>query len=146
MILNETKGLLSLIMLIFLISCTRDGQIVETNVPNVEVNLRININDPLYSRARNVGGWTYLNGGSRGIILYQQSFGVFVAYDRHCTFDPAEVCSTLDMNQAVPQAEDYDCCGSIFSVSNGSIIQGPATRPLVRYTTSYDGTFVTITN
>ncbi len=134
------------LLLISISSCTKEGQENNLAIPDVPINVRININDPIYNNLNNITGWAYLNEGSRGIILYRESLDIVRAYDRHCTFDPQEVCSTIDMNGAILQANDNDCCGSVFNITNNTILQGPATRPLKEYETTFDGTFIVIIN
>ena len=134
------------LLLIMGIACSKDSTQTDTAIPYIPVNETVNINDPKFSTLKNNGGWAYLNGGSRGIILYRESTEVVRAYERHCTFDPTEVCSTVDMDAALLQANDADCCGSIFSLLNGAIIKGPASRPLLQYQTTFDGTTITVTN
>ena len=134
------------LLLIAAVSCDKETAQADVAIPYVPVNEQININDPKYGNLKNIGGWAYLIGGSRGIILYRESTGFVRAYERQCTFDPVEVCSTVDMDAALLQANDADCCGSIFSLLNGSIIKGPASRPLLQYQTSFDGVIITVTN
>ncbi|MEQ8323488.1 MAG: hypothetical protein RIC15_05700 [Vicingaceae bacterium] len=126
--------------------CDKSADQNNLGIPYVPINEMININDPKYQDLKNIGGWTYLVAGSRGIILYRESTGVVKAFERHCTYDPVEVCSTVDMDVTLLQANDFDCCGSVFSILNGTIIKGPASRPLLQYQTSFDGTIVTVTN
>lgn len=128
------------------ISCDKQSKQAVPGIPYVPVNQKVNINDPKYQSLQNIGGWAYVVGGSRGIILYRESTESFKAYERQCTYDPIQVCSTLDMDAAVLQANDYDCCGSVFNILNGGISQGPASKALLQYQTSFDGTTVTITN
>ena len=134
------------LLLIAAVSCDKETPQADVAIPYVPVNEQININDPKYSNLKNIGGWAYLIGGSRGIILYRESTELVRAYERQCTFDPVEVCSTVDMDAALLQANDADCCTSIFSLLNGSIIKGPASRPLLQYQTSFDGIIITVTN
>jgi Rieske Fe-S protein len=146
--MNSSKILLVVIgfLLINILSCSKDENMADTAIPNVEVNEKININDPLYNNLNNVGGFVYLNGGALGIILYRESPEVVRAYERTCTYDPTEVCSQLDVNVVTRQAADGDCCGSIFSLISNIVVQGPATKPMLEYQTTFDGTYVTVTN
>ena len=72
-------------------SCVRNQNIV----PYVYVNQYINISLPSYSSLNAVGGWIYITGGSKGIIVYRQSFDQFSAYDRHCTYNANDPCAKL---------------------------------------------------
>ena len=136
----------TMLLTLFFTNCDKQDPNQVAGVPYVEVNQTVNINDPKYQELKNVGGWAYLLAGSRGIILYRESTGVVRAYERHCTYDPIQVCSTVDMDVTLLQANDNDCCGSVFSIVNGGIIKGPASRPLIQYQTSFDGTTIVVTN
>jgi hypothetical protein len=138
--------LINSLFLILLISCSKEQNEQDVPIPYVPVNERININDILYNDLNNVGGWAYLTAGSKGIILYRESLENVSAFERHCTFDPIEVCSQVDMHVSLLQANDNDCCGSVFSISSRSIIKGPASKPLIEYATQFDGTYVIVTN
>lgn len=64
--------------------CNSDDGAVSC-VPNMIVNVSININLPLYSNLNNPGGWVYVDGataGSRGLIVVRTASG-FKAYDRN---------------------------------------------------------------
>lgn len=143
---NLTKA--SLIMLIGftgiinLLSCTESEN---NNIPLVEVNFQININDPAYLDLQTIGGAVEAFGGSRGIILYRLSENEIKAYDRHCTFQPSNTCAlvSIDLNRFT--ASD-NCCGSVFLLSDGSVSSPPAAFPLKSYQTFFDGTFLSVTN
>lgn len=128
------------------LSCSKEESGNQTAVPNVPFEERINVNDPSYINLRNIGGWIYHPGGSRGLIIYHESTNVYRAYERHCTFDPQDVCSTLEMDATNFIVSDFDCCGSQFSIANGYVLQGPAVVPMISYPTSFDGTYLTVTN
>ena len=66
-------------------------------VPNIPFDISINITLPSYSDLMGVSGWAYVNGGSRGIIVYRRGISDFVAFDRH---SPADV--------------NGDCPGALF--------------------------------
>jgi len=141
------KSVFIILMLINILACSKDAQDNAVNIPYIEVNERIDINDPLYQNLNNIQGWAYLDGaGSRGIILYRASTDEVHAYERQCTYDPTTVCSTTDVNPFVLQINDNDCCGSIFNLSNGAVFQGPAIVPLKQYSASLEGTYIVIVN
>ena len=39
-------------------------------IPNVNVDVYINIQNPQYQNLAGLGNWSYVNGGSKGIILF----------------------------------------------------------------------------
>ena len=57
-------------------------------IPNVYVNLYIDINSALYNDLNSVGGYIYLTGGNKGILVYRNSIDEFKAFERTCPFDP----------------------------------------------------------
>jgi len=128
--------------MLFVISCSKDNN---SNIPLVNVNFTINVNNPAYVNVTVPGGWMYINGGSRGIILYRYSNDEFRAFDRHCTWDVTSSCGLVSVDNTNITGFD-DCCGSKFLIIDGSITQGPANLPLKQYTTSFDGSVLRITN
>jgi nitrite reductase/ring-hydroxylating ferredoxin subunit len=126
------------------VQCRKDDDV--TGIPYVEVNFTININDPEYIKLTTIGNWEYVTGGSRGIVIYRLSENEFVAFDRHCTYDPSAVCSQLDVDATGLRLNDYDCCGSEYSLINGTVLKGPSTLGMKRYTTSFDGINLIVTN
>jgi len=117
----------------------------EDTVPNVEVNMVISTTDPEFNDLNAVGGWIYLLGGSRGIVVYRPSLDEFMAYDRHCPYMPSEACGIVEVDQSGVIAED-PCCGSKFILTDGTVAEGPAEVPLKYYQTSFDGNLLHIYN
>ena len=115
------------------------------NIPLVEVNFQLNINDPAYLELQTIGGAVEIFGGSRGIILYRSSENEIRAYDRHCTFQPSSTCALVSIDPNRFTGSD-NCCGSIFLLTDGSVSSPPATFPLKSYQTIFDGTFLSVTN
>ena len=113
-------------------------------VPLVAVDREINITLPSYSSIAVTGGWVYISGGSKGIIIYRKSTDEFMAYDRHSPYDVDEGCTVnVDSNNV----EIIDpCSGSKFSLFSGSVTLGPATLPLKQYSTSFNGTILRVYN
>lgn len=94
---------------------------------------------PLYYSLNTVGGYEYLVGGHRGLVVIRTALDEFVCYERSC---PA--CHDV----AVEVSKDWgsgvlECpqCGSRFSVyTEGVPLDGSITRcPLYQYSTTYDG-------
>jgi len=133
--------------LIFLVpvlffSCSKDKN---SNIPLVPVNVYIHVNDPAYNMITVPGGWTYIIGGSRGIIIYRASNDAFKAYDRHCTYNSSSSCALVSVEVNNITALD-DCCGSKFLLTDGSVTNGPANLPLKEYSTTFDGSVLHIFN
>ncbi|MEQ8908240.1 MAG: hypothetical protein RIC95_03540 [Vicingaceae bacterium] len=139
---NFISILLSTLILVYT-ACEKNDE--NRNIPLVEVNFVQNINDPDYLDLKNIGGWTYVSGGSRGIILYRASNESILAYDRHCPYQPSNTCGLVSVDVTNITASD-GCCGSKFSLIDGTVTQPPAVQPLKQYNTSFDGTTLRVSN
>ena len=114
-------------------------------VPLTPVDISINVNNPSYADLQVPGGRLYLTGGSMGLIVYRTSMESFVAMDRHCTYNPAQLCRVfVDESQLI--AQDTVCCQSKFLITDGTVVQGPAAINLQRYNTTFNGTTLRIFN
>jgi len=131
-----------IIISILLLGCTKTQN---QNIPLVRVDTTIYTNNPSFNVISVPGTWTYINGGSRGIIIYRISNEEFRAYDRHCTYDSGNSCALVSVDGTNITGVD-DCCGSTFILRDGSITQGPASLPLKQYQTSFDGAVLRIFN
>jgi predicted Zn-dependent protease len=60
-------------------SCKKE----DDNVPNTAVDITIYTNNPSFVNVSVPGGWVYITGGVRGILLYRKSTSEFMAYDRN---------------------------------------------------------------
>lgn len=126
----------------FFLSCRKEEQ---GGVPLTTVDFQINVNNPAYIDIAVPGGWLYLTGGSLGIIVYRKTMDEFVAMDRHCTYQPTELCKVhVDDSEVI--ARDTTCCGSAFLLLDGSVTEGPAALGLKRYNTNFNGTTLRIFN
>lgn len=138
-----TAGLL----LLFAACAKSNSQESSSAVPNVTVNLSININSSGYTALGTVGGVAYLaNVGYRGILLYRFSSGTIMAYDRTCTYDISDVNGIVNA-QTNGTAICFEC-NSTYNLNNGSVNGGPTTIGLKVYTTTFNSTTgaLTITN
>jgi len=143
--LNTIQPKIAIILFLILATINTGCKKDEEAVPNVQVNLVISTTDVAFNDLNAVGGWIYLIGGSRGIVIYRFSMDEFMAYDRHCTYEPKETCGIVAVDQSGVIAED-NCCGSQFILTDGSVAGGPATIPLKRYQTSFDGNLLHVFN
>jgi len=117
------------------LGCKKDRN-DEIYVPRVATNVTININLPEFSALSNPGGWAYVLGGSRGIIVYRASTTEFSAFDRHCPYNVIEGCKVSILEGSI--VEDDECCHSQFEIITGIPIAGPAERPLQSFRTQYN--------
>ena len=114
-------------------------------IPDVQVNINIDIGSTMYVELNTIGGWVYLTGGYRGVLVYRVAVDEFVAYDRGCPYDPLEEHSRITMDLSGITCSDT-LCKSKFSILDGGPIDGPATLPLKRYYTYFDGNILTVNN
>jgi len=106
-------------------------------IPNVYVDIYIDLTDPLYYDLQSVGGYVYITGGVNGILIYRSSADEFKAYERTCPYDPD--CGKVSVDEASLNAVDTLCCKSEFSLLlDGTVSQGPSEFPLKAYTCFYD--------
>jgi nitrite reductase/ring-hydroxylating ferredoxin subunit len=129
--------------------CKKSNGIID----NVPVNLLLYLNQPSYVKLQTPGGWVYVSGGVKGIIVYNAGGGTFRAYDQSCTYDPNTACSkvwvTNDNITAIDSCCGGDaCCKSKYSIADGAPLGGPTVDALVQYRTylSTDGTQLSIVN
>ena len=111
--------------------CSRDND----TVPTVAVDEYLNLNLPEFITLNAINNWVYYNyAGNRGIIVVRTSPTDFLALERTCTFDPSVSSAYVS---GIPN--DIFCidstCMSKFSLLDGSVVNGPASQPLLRYRT-----------
>ena len=113
-------------------------------VPDVPVNISINVLLPEFFDLSVTTGSVYLTGGSRGIIVYRKSDTEFIAIERHSTYLPENECAVIVKDDGLI-IED-PCSGSQWIITDGTLVQGPASLPLITYDTNYSPPILFITN
>jgi nitrite reductase/ring-hydroxylating ferredoxin subunit len=130
----------SLLFLVMDCKKTNDNQ-----VPLTAVDIYITVSNPSYISLSTIGGYLYLTGGVRGILVYRKTSNEFMAYDRNCTYQSSQPCATVVVDATHILAVDT-CCHSKFQLYDGSVSNGPAVTPLKAYQTTFDGTTLHIFN
>lgn len=134
-----------LILLIATISCSSCRDRNNNNqVPYVPVNIAININQPDFFNLTVPTGWVYVTGGSRGIIVYRNSSDEFTALERHSTYEVESQCAAVVNDDGVIVTDP--CSSSQWLIQDGSLLNGPASFPLIQYETSFQDPYLYITN
>ncbi len=133
----KLRFILFLGLVLLLSSCKKNKN---HPVPSIPFDLTIDINLPSYNTLIGVGTWAYVNGGSRGIIVYRRSIDEFVAFDRHSPADPDALC----LEPLFPDPDNFltlidSCSTARYSLYDGSPIQD-SEFGLRQYQTSYNGT------
>jgi len=118
--------------------------IEETQIPNVAVNIEINLNEIDNAPLQQIGGFIYVQGGVRGIILRRESQSNYRAFEQNCPYQPLDTCAKVDMHSSGFYFEDT-CCGSTFDLS-GFPTGGPVQFPLKEYRISISGDYLFIFN
>jgi hypothetical protein len=128
-----------LFLLGIITSCKKDS----TNtggVPNVYVNFTAIVGSGGYSNLLNPLGWDYagfVGYQLNGIILYCQSPGNYLAFDRSCPYD----CQTNSKAVIVVLSGNIQAkcpvCGTVYSLIGGGANSGPGTVALKQYYTNY---------
>ena len=95
---------LVLLAIILIISC--DGNVNVSPVPDVPVNVEVNLNDIDNVALKQLGGYIYISGGVRGLIVYRKSQNEYKAYDRNCTFEPEKTCAVVSFHSSGFYIED----------------------------------------
>ena len=129
------------------------------NIPEVHINLTVDPNSTIFLELNTVGGWMYLDEvpglyiphPSRGVMVYRQDVGSFLAYERQPPNTPNECCNDqLDCTKLIignnfPFVKDT-CTGTLYNLLDGTIFDGKGQFPLIRYNAYYDGAILYINN
>ncbi len=140
--IKTTVILASVMLVLVVLACTKSNN--TTSIPLVNVNFRVYPSDPAYNKLQIPGGWVYVTGGSMGIIIYRVSENTFNAIDRHSTYLPDNRCRVYVDNTQVTAIDS--CSGSKWVITDGSVMNGPASQPLQKYACYWDGYTLTIKN
>jgi nitrite reductase/ring-hydroxylating ferredoxin subunit len=132
--------LLAAIALTFF-SCGKSGDAV----PDVAINLQIDINDPRVTALHIPGGAVIINGyGVAGLILYREPDGYYACYDRCSSYMPQNHCAvTLDPGNFTCTDP---CSGSKFALADGTPVKAPATRALRAYSITVSNFEIFVSN
>jgi hypothetical protein len=139
-LMNKHKILI--LLLVIVLAC--DSTLEESGVPNVAVNIEINLSDVDNIALTQIGGYIYVVGGVRGIIVRHESQNLYRAFDRNCTFNPSVSTAIVDVHTSGFYLEDTSC-NSTFDV-NGFPTGGQADFPLKEYNITQAGDILFIVN
>ena len=115
------------------------------DVPSVPVDVYINLQLPDYIKLQTPLNYIYYSAGNRGLIIYRKAGNEFCILERTCTFDPLKSSAVVEVLPDNFTSVD-STCGSKFSISDGSIMNGPASQTLMQYRYDFDGTTLHIYN
>ena len=129
--------------ILLLSGCNRANE--QHQIPNVVVNEYMFTTEPAFNDISYVGGWTYISGGSKGIILFRAGQNEIKAYDRHTPFNPREACAIVSVLKNNVLAED-SCSGTTYSLYDGFPQEGPGELPLQQYRAEITGNELRVYN
>jgi len=135
------KSTLYLLLILVLFGCAKDNT---NQVPYAPVNIQVNINNPQYIDLNHPGGWVYMSGGVKGLILFRKDESTINAFDRLSPY-PSENGCTVKVDSSEVFALDT-CTSSKWLLFDGSPNSGPAKRGLIQYSTTLNGSILTISN
>ncbi|MBO6515351.1 MAG: hypothetical protein JJ975_02270 [Bacteroidia bacterium] len=149
------RKLLFILLAVFFASSCNDntpgnGQVF---IPDVPVSITVNLDLPSHFHLQNLGSFSLLEGGHRGIFLVHNFDDEFYALERTCTFNTDLSCSHIQVDSSNIQLRcgTYDndtfaeCCQSLYSF-DGFVLQGPSRFALKRYQVFRNGSLLTIRN
>lgn len=99
-----------------------------------DVDFTIDLTNDDYSDLQQEGGYVYKN----NIIIAYLGDDEYIALSELCTHQQCSVEYNLNQNQLI-----CPCHGSVFSTS-GSVVEGPADKPLKEYNTELDDNMLRI--
>lgn len=139
-------GLLLLFPAVFTLwSCSKKEDVQQPEIPYVVVNFFVMPNSTQYIELNHIGGNVTVTGGYKGIIIYRKTENEFMAFERACAYDPV-----ADSSQVRVEVSGITCycpkCKSKYILLDGSPYEGPSRWALKQYRTSYDGTYLYISN
>ena len=127
---------------LFTASCSKENY---SQIPDVPVNYSSSIS-PQLSALQSQGGIAIVSTqgvGVAGIILYHNSAGRIVAYDRCSSVNPAQKNPVQVLAGAI--VEDK-VSGAYFNLEDGGAYKAPASRSLKSYNVTINGNYLTVTN
>ena len=122
------SSLYILIISLLIASCNSK----DNYIPEVYVNILVDLNLPLYSDLQVSGNSIFIKGGVEGIIIYHGVGNDYKVYDRNCSYEPLLACAVIDsVNSGIAYC---GCCASTFLLAqDGAAANSPALLPLKAY-------------
>jgi nitrite reductase/ring-hydroxylating ferredoxin subunit len=127
---------------LFTVSCGKEDDNLILDVP---VNFSSSIS-PQLANLQSQGGVVVISNqgvGVAGLILYHNSAGRIVAYDRCSSVNPIQKNPVQLLAGSI--VEDK-ISGAYFNLEDGAAYKAPATRPLKSYIVTINGNYLTVTN
>ena len=138
---------IKLYLLSFMLCCSvscKKTDIGPSPVPWVKVNISIDLSKSPYNALLTPGGYVYISGGYKGIVVVCDESGKIWALDRTCPYHVNASCAVVSMASAGNQFT-CPCCSSTYAL-DGAIGHGPSNYSLKAYIVSQYVSTLTITS
>ena len=150
--LMKTKLLSLLCSIMALIACDDSRQVTE-NIPRGLVNTVLDLNLASNMHLNNVGTFSYIEGGVRGVLVIHDYDDQWYAFERTCAYQPTNACSHIWVDSINIQLKcgNYvsgkfePCCESTYMFS-GFPSKGPAAGRLAQYFISRNANILQVYN
>ena len=116
---------------------------IQNEIPYVFVEIDINLNDIEFNDLRTDGGYAYILGGVRGIIIYRASEDEYRTFERNSPVNSSAACAVIDVD--ISSLFMVDPCHNVFFDFNGQPISGNS-LPMLQYAAILDGNWLYIRN
>ena len=148
----KTKLLSLLCSIMALIACDDSRQVTE-NIPRGLVNTVLDLNLASNMHLNNVGTFSYIEGGVRGVLVIHDYDDQWYAFKRTCAYQPTNACSHIWVDSINIQLKcgNYvsgkfePCCESTYMFS-GFPSKGPAAGRLAQYFISRNANILQVYN
>lgn len=116
-----------------------------------QFTIDINLNLPQYGSLNTPGSALYIGGnnvGIKGIIVYNQGFGTYLAWEASCPNHIPNGCSTMSVQDGV--TAQCSCDDYLYSLLNGVLLtemeDGSKPYSMLNYRASVNGSIITVYN
>lgn len=123
-------------------ACSKKNDNESETTPNNNnsgtIDFTIDLNDAANASLNNSGGFVNILVSNTAIVVINTGTGVFTALSRICSH-----ANCLVNYDSPSQKLPCPCHGSKFDI-NGTVLNGPATLPLIKFNTSLNGNLLRI--
>jgi hypothetical protein len=149
----NNKSILFIIVIALFFTRCKDSRRATENIPRGLVNTVLDLNLASNMHLNNVGTFSFIEGGVRGVLIIHDYDDSWYAFERTCAFEPTKTCSQIwvDSQNIQLKCGQYDlgkftpCCESKYMFS-GFPSRGPAVGRLAQYYISRTGNILQVYN
>lgn len=138
------KIFFSILTIFILIGCTTNTANNDI-LPVVQVNQNVDLSLPQFVNLQVPGGWAYVNGGLKGIIIYNINGTQFKAFERAAPHIQISDCSQMIVENNIRMK--CPCDDSEFNILNGApLTNGISHNAREYFVSNLNGVVLRITN